>query len=225
MDLPEPTSSRLSAIPDALRAQWPALMAGVFAFAWLLAAWDPLFPADWALENVLSLLVAWWLLRRHRRAPLSNRAYTLLCIFGVLHEIGSHYTYAEVPYDDWSVALLGGSLDEALGFTRNHYDRLVHFLFGLLCYRPLRELLGPWMAPRRAGFAPIAAVAMVSLLYEQVEMFAALLFGGDLGQAYLGTQGDVWDAQKDSFMAFTGVLLAAGLHRLLRFRGFPLWPD
>ena len=206
-------------IPDtpamlaALRRQWPAVMAGVFAFAWLLAAWRPLFPADWALENVLSLLTAWWLLRRHRRAPLSNTAYTLLCAFGVLHEIGSHYTYAEVPYDDWIAALTGASLDEALGFTRNHYDRLVHGMFGLLCYRPLRELLAPAVQPRWAWLAPIAAVAMVSMLYEQVEMFAALVFGGELGQAYLGTQGDVWDAQKDSAMALGGAALAAVLAR------------
>ena len=200
-------------------------MAGVFAFAWLLAAWQPLFPADWALENVLSLLTAWWLLRRHRRAPLSNTAYTLLCVFGVLHEIGSHYTYAEVPYDEWALALTGGSLNEALGFERNHYDRLVHFCFGLLCYRALRELLAPAVVPRWTGFAPIAAVAMVSILYEQVEMFAALVFGGELGQAYLGTQGDVWDAQKDSTMALCGALLAAAVSRLPRWRGLPLWPD
>ena len=70
--------------------RWPALMAAVFVVAFALAAWQPLFPADWALENVLSLLTAWWLLRRHRRAPLSNTAYTLLCVFCVLHEIGSH---------------------------------------------------------------------------------------------------------------------------------------
>jgi putative membrane protein len=200
-----------AAVLAALRRQWPVVTAGVFTFAWLLAAWQPLFPADWALENVLSLLTAWWLLRRHRRAPLSNAAYTLLCVFGVLHEIGSHYTYAEVPYDAWIGALTGGSLNEALGFERNHYDRLVHFSFGLLLYRPLRERLAPAVQPRWAWFAPIAAVAMVSMVYEQIEMFAALFFGGDLGQAYLGTQGDVWDAQKDSAMALSGALVAAAI--------------
>jgi len=191
-------------------------MAGLFVLAWLLAAWQPLFPADWALENVLSLLTAWWLLRRHRRQPLTNAAYTLLCAFGIAHEIGSHYTYAEVPYDEWSRALLGVSVNEVFGWARNHYDRLVHFLFGLLCYRPLRELLAPAVVPRAAWAAPIAAVACVSMLYEQIEMLAALLFGGDLGQAYLGTQGDVWDAQKDSSMALSGALLAATIARLRR---------
>lgn len=191
-------------------------MAGLFVLAWLLAAWQPLFPADWALENVLSLLTAWWLLRRHRRQPLTNAAYTLLCAFGIAHEIGSHYTYAEVPYDEWSRALLGVSVNEVFGWARNHYDRLVHLLFGLLCYRPLRELLAPAVVPRAAWAAPIAAVACVSMLYEQIEMLAALLFGGDLGQAYLGTQGDVWDAQKDSSMALSGALLAATIARLRR---------
>ena len=189
-------------------------MAATFALAWLAAAWRPLFPADWALENVLSLLAAWWLLRRHRRQPLTHAAYTLLCVFGIAHEIGSHYTYAEVPYDEWSQALLGVSVNEMSGFARNHYDRLVHFLFGLLCYRPLRELLAPAVVPHRAWLAPIAAVATVSLLYEQIEMLAALAFGGDLGQAYLGTQGDVWDAQRDSTMALSGALLAAAIHRI-----------
>jgi putative membrane protein len=203
-------------VTPALSARWPALMAGIFVFAWLLAAWQPLFPADWALENVLSLLAAWWLLRRHRRAPLSNTAYTLLCVFGVLHEIGSHYTYAEVPYDAWIAALAGGSLNEALGFSRNHYDRLVHFCFGLLCYRALREVLAPAVVPRWTWLAPIAAVAVVSMVYEQIEMFAALLFGGELGQAYLGTQGDVWDAQKDSALALSGALAAAAVAAVAR---------
>lgn len=197
---------------------WPAILAGVFALAWLLAAWQPRFPQDWALENVLSLSAAWWLVRRHRRRPLTNVAYTLLCVYAIAHEVGSHYTYAEVPYDDWSRALLGFSINDALGLARNDYDRLVHGLFGLLCYRPLREVLAPLVRVPAQRFAPLFLVATISLVYEQVEMGAALLFGGDLGMAYLGTQGDIWDAQKDSFMALSGVLLAICLS-VLRERG------
>ena len=194
-----------------LSPHWPALMAGVFVLAWALAAYRPLFPSDWALENVLSLLTAWFVLRNHRRHPLSNTAYTLLCLYAITHEIGSHYTYAEVPFDDWIRSAFGFSVNEAFGFTRNHYDRLVHFLFGLLCYRPLRELLAPAVRFPALRFAPVAVVATISLLYEQVEMAAAYLFGGDLGMAYLGTQGDLWDAQKDSLMALSGVLLAIAI--------------
>lgn len=201
--------------------------AGAFAVAWLWAAWQPLFPQDWALENVLSLLAAWWLVRRHRRAPFSNASYLALCAFGIAHEIGSHYTYAEVPYDAWWSAVTGHSLDDALGFQRNHYDRLVHFLFGLLCYAPFRELAGK-LPVAAARLAPILLVATVSLVYEQVEMAAALMFGGDLGVAYLGTQGDPWDAQKDSALALAGALLALAIASLRRLVGTQVnvgWPD
>lgn len=201
-----------------LPQSWPALAATLFALAWIAAAWKPLFPADWALENVLSLLTAWWLLRRHRRAPLSNTSYALLLLFGVAHELGSHYTYAEVPYDAWSAALFGTPLSDVLGTTRNHYDRLVHFLFGLLCYRPLREVLDRHLPPDTPAslYVPVTVVGTISLSYEIIEWFAAALFGSDLGQAYLGTQGDVWDSQKDSGLALLGAVLA-----VLATKGFP----
>lgn len=189
---------------------WPTIAAMLFAMAWIAAAWKPLFPADWALENVLSLLTAWWLLRRHRRAPLSNLSYALLLVFGIAHELGSHYTYAEVPYDAWSQALFGTSVGGTLGLARNHYDRLVHFLFGLLCYRPLREVLARHLPPDTPAslYFPVTVIGTISLSYEIVEWFAATVFGGDLGQAYLGTQGDVWDSQKDSGLALLGGALA-----------------
>lgn len=129
---------------------WPAGCGVVFAVGWLALAWHPLYPQDWALENVLSLSAAWWLVRRHRRAPLSDVAYTLLLLYGLAHELGAHYTYAEVPYDAWIRRLLGFSLDAALGFPRNEYDRLVHFAFGLLCFRPMREALAASLPPRAA---------------------------------------------------------------------------
>lgn len=193
-----------------LSPSWPAIAAILFALAWLAAAWKPLFPADWALENVLSLLTAWWLLRRHRRAPLSNLSYALLLIFGIAHELGSHYTYAEVPYDAWLQALFGTSVGDTLGLARNHYDRLVHFLFGLLCYRPLREVLARHLPRDTAAslYFPVTVIGTISLSYEIIEWFAAAIFGGDLGQAYLGTQGDVWDSQKDSGLALLGGALA-----------------
>ncbi|MFA5941479.1 MAG: DUF2238 domain-containing protein [Sinimarinibacterium sp.] len=196
-------------MPTARR--WPAIAAALFAIAWLACAWKPWFPQDWALENVLSLLTAWWLLRRYRRAPFSDASYALLLAFAIAHEIGSHYTYAEVPYDAWWQSLFGRPLGPSLGFERNHYDRLVHFLFGLLCYRPLRELLAGTIpaASSAARVLPVTIVATISLSYELIEWLAAMIFGGDLGQAYLGTQGDVWDSQKDSGLALLGAALAA----------------
>uniref|UniRef100_UPI0004A75A8E DUF2238 domain-containing protein n=1 Tax=Nevskia soli TaxID=418856 RepID=UPI0004A75A8E len=104
----------------------------VFGAAWLVLAWRPLYPQDWALENLLSLAIAWWLVRRHRCAPLSDLSFVLL-LFDVAHKLGAHFTCAEVPYDTWSRRFLG--------FSHNAYDRLVHFSFGLLCFRPMREAL------------------------------------------------------------------------------------
>ena len=191
---------------------WPPMAAAIFAVAWLVAAWRPLFPQDWALENLLPLVVAWWLVRRHRRAPLSPLSYLLLLLFGIAHEIGSHYTYSQVPYREWLAPLLDLS-----STGRNHYDRWVHFSFGLLCYRPLQEVLRPPAPGAGAVYRvfPLTVIATTSLLYELLEWLAAALFGGELGQAYLGTQGDEWDSQKDSALALLGGVLAMTIAWLL----------
>lgn len=200
--------------PRSWRSAWPATAGAIFAAAWLVAAWEPRFPRDWALENVLSLAAAWWLVRRHRRQPLSNLSYALLLLFGIAHELGSHYTYAEVPYREWIGALVADGPERMLA-GRNHYDRFVHGLFGLLCYLPLREVLARYVAPGPPRWiAPLLLVAAISQTYEQIEMLAALSLGGDLGQAFLGTQGDEWDAQRDSLLAIGGAATAMALSAL-----------
>lgn len=189
----------------------PPLLFAAFAAVWLALAWDPWYREDWALENVLVGLGLLWLVRRHRVAPFSDTAYVLLFVFGVLHEIGAHHTYSEVPYDAWARALTGHTVSDALGLARNHFDRLAHFAFGLLLFRPVREYVetdGP--LPGAASYLyPVALLATMSLVFELFEWGAAEVFGGDLGQAYLGTQGDVWDAQKDMALALLGSVIAA----------------
>jgi len=135
-------------------------------------------------------------------------------VFGVLHEIGAHYQYSEVPYDHWFATISGGqSLDAMLGFERNQYDRLVHFLYGLLITPVAAEVIcarvrlrGVWQF-----LLPVTFMMSHALIYELVEWFAASVFAADVGQAYLGTQGDVWDAQKDMFLATLGSLIAQPL--------------
>jgi putative membrane protein len=174
------------------------------------AAINPLHPADWALENVLVLVAVVGLIATLDKFPLSRVSYTLIFIFLGIHEIGSHYTYAEVPYDQWFENLTGASLNSRLGFERNHFDRLVHFLYGLLLAYPIREVFirianvkGFW-----SYFLPLDLTMSTSMIYELVEWGAAEYFGGELGQAYLGTQGDVWDAHKDMGLASLGALIA-----------------
>ena len=95
---------------------------------------------DWLLENVLTVIFAVVLVASYRHLPLSRISYTLIFLFLCLHEVGAHYTYAEVPYDAWIVGLTGWSLNEAMGWERNHFDRFVHFSYGLLLAYPIREI-------------------------------------------------------------------------------------
>jgi putative membrane protein len=127
-----------------------------------------------------------------------------------LHELGAHYTYAKVPYNTWTQAIFGNSLNSILGWERNHFDRLVHFSYGFFLAYPVREVFlrivyvkGFW-----GYFLPLDITMSTSMIYELVEWAAAEIFGGDLGVAYLGTQGDVWDAQKDMLLASIGAAIA-----------------
>lgn len=182
----------------------------LFAVEWVLLAINPYDRADWALENVLVAVFVLVLIATHRVFPLSRVSYTLVFLFLLLHEIGAHYTYAKVPYDEAFVSLFGFSLNAALGFERNHFDRAIHFAYGLLLAYPVREVFiriatvrGFW-----AYFLPLDITMSTSMLFELFEWGAAEFFGGDLGMAYLGTQGDVWDAHKDMALASLGALIA-----------------
>lgn len=187
-----------------------AVLGALFAALWVALAIEPRYRDDWMLENVLVAIFVVAMAASHRKFVLSRISYTLIFLFLCLHAVGAHYTYSEVPYDQWSRALTGHSLNEAMGWERNHFDRLVHFLYGLLMAYPLRELFlrvadvrGFW-----GYFLPFDFTLSTSALFELFEWGAAELFGGELGAAYLGTQGDIWDAHKDMALAATGALVA-----------------
>jgi putative membrane protein len=200
--------------------RWCLVTLALFGAVWLLLAISPKDRADWALENVLVFLFVPALVLSLRFFPLSRLSWGLILLFLSLHLVGAHYTYAEVPYDAWSEALLSFRLSDALGLERNHFDRLVHFSYGLLLAYPMRELFfrvadarGFW-----AYFLPLDLTLSTSALFELFEWGAAELFGGDLGIAYLGTQGDVWDAQKDMALAGLGALIAMSVTLLVNRR-------
>lgn len=200
--------------------RYVAVLATVYALVWVALAIAPSDRADWLLENVLVAVAVPALIWSWRRFPLSRLSYTLVFVFLCLHTLGAHYTYSEVPYDAWSRRLLGFSLNEALGFERNHFDRLVHFSYGLLMAYPARELFfrvadarGFW-----AYFLPLDLMLSTSALFELFEWAAAVWFGGDLGAAYLGTQGDQWDAQKDMALAGLGALIAMSITLAVNLR-------
>ncbi|MBX6393015.1 MAG: DUF2238 domain-containing protein [Burkholderiales bacterium] len=190
--------------------RYAAGLAALFALLWVALAIEPNHREDWAVENALVLFFVAVLAATYRRFRLSRISYTLIFLFLCLHEIGAHYTYSEVPYDAWFEALTGRSLNALMGWERNHFDRFAHFMYGLLLAYPIRELFLRLVGVRGfwGYFLPLEFTIATSAFYELIEWGAALVFGGELGAAYLGTQGDVWDAQRDMALASLGALVA-----------------
>lgn len=174
----------------------------VYGICWIVLAFGPFDRFDWILENVLTVLFVALLLGTYRMFPLSDLSYALIFAFMVLHAIGAHYTYAEVPFGYW--------LKDTLHLSRNHFDRIVHFSFGLLLAYPIREVFLRVASARGfwAYYLPLDVTLAFSAVYEIVEMVTAQVTNPELGAAYLGTQGDVWDAQKDMGCAAIGAVLS-----------------
>jgi putative membrane protein len=186
------------------------LLAVLLGIEFAICAIAPNDRKDWLLENVLVVLFVAAMFGSYRKLTLSRISYFLIFLFLSLHLIGAHYTYAQVPYDAWFASLTGRTLNSLVGWERNNFDRVVHFSYGLLLAYPIREVFQ--RVVRLRGFwgylFPLDITMSTSMLYELVEWGAAVLFGGDLGQAYLGTQGDIWDAHKDMAFASLGALIA-----------------
>ena len=194
-------------------ARYRLVLATLFLALWIPLAIAPSDRADWLLENLLVFVFAAVLVLSFKRLPLSGISYTTIFLFLCLHTLGAHYTYSEVPYDDWFRAATGGTLNDAMGWERNHFDRLVHFSYGLLLAYPIREVFlrvvdarGFW-----GYFLPLDVTMSTSMMFELFEWAVAERVGGELGMAYLGSQGDVWDAHKDMALASLGALLAMSL--------------
>jgi putative membrane protein len=187
------------------------LLCAIYAALWILAAIHPVDRQDWFLENLLVFAFVPLLIFNYRAMALSDAAWLLTFLFLCLHAMGAHYTYAEAPFGYW--------LRDLSGATRNHFDRIVHFSFGLLLTYPTAEVMARTLRLRGhwAPWLPAALVVGASGLFEIIEAVIAWLVSPELGTAYLGTQGDVWDAQKDMALAILGSLIATFLtprHRL-----------
>jgi len=205
-----PTIATAPAHPYAAHRRYLLVLGVLFAILWTALAIHPWYRGDWALENVLVTAFAVFIALTYKRLILSRVSYTLLFLFLCLHEIGAHYTYEKVPYDEWFKALSGVTLNSVLGWQRNNFDRVIHFCYGLLIAYPVREIFYRVAAVRGfwGYFLPLDLTMSTSMMFELFEWAAAEIFGGDLGQAYLGTQGDVWDSHKDMALASLGALIA-----------------
>ena len=176
-----------------------AVIAG-YALVWIATAIAPLDWSVWAIENILVVLLLAILAGTYRRFPFSNPSYLLIALFLSLHAIGTHTGYAQSPLGFW--------MRDLLGLSRNPYDRVIHFSFGLLLAYPFHErvirtsTLRGWVA----HFSPVALILAASAAFEVMESLVAEIVSPGTGPAWLGAQGDEWDMQFDLAVALLGAL-------------------
>ncbi|MFY9554333.1 MAG: DUF2238 domain-containing protein [Blastocatellia bacterium] len=183
--------------PAGLRVIWFA-SAAVFI-------WSAIQPHDyftWLLEVIPAVAGAAVLLVTYRRFRFTTLVYTLIALHMIILMVGGHYTYAEVPIGQW--------IRDQFDLSRNHYDRLGHFAQGFVPAMISREVLLRLNVVKRGRWLFVLVVSVclaISALYELVEWIVSAMTGSS-GDAFLGTQGDVFDTQKDMAMAFIGALTA-----------------
>jgi putative membrane protein len=169
----------------------------LYIVIWIIMAIDPKYRADWLLENVLIFIFFPFIIWMDKKHQFTLLTMVFLLVFTSLHTLGSHFTYAEMEYFN--------AITQFFGFERNHFDRVVHFLFGLLLFRVLFEMLiSTFNSAKAALFFTVTLILSISTLYELLEWLAVIVVNPDLGMAFLGIQGDIWDAHKDTALAALG---------------------
>lgn len=190
--------------------RWLQAFILVFLSVWIFSFVGTPDVANWLLENTLVVLFLGALIFTYRKFQFSDLSYLLITLYLCLHVYGSKYTYAENPLGYW--------LQDVFDWERNQYDRIVHFSFGFFLAYPMRELfIIHYKFPAWVGWSlPIELTLSISGIYELIEWAVADIFFKEQGQAYLGTQGDIWDAQKDMFLAVLGAAIATTIVSTLK---------
>ena len=188
---------------------WMQLFLLVFMLIWAMTLIGTTDHYNWLLENALPIVFMIILPFSMKRYQFSDLSLLMIFVYLCLHVYGAQYTYAENPFGFW--------LKDLFHSSRNHYDRIVHFSFGFVLAYPMRELFIDCLKlPKTlAWIIPIEISLSISGLYELIEWAVADLLFKSQGVAYLGIQGDVWDAQKDMFLAFSGALIGSSLISIL----------
>jgi putative membrane protein len=202
-------------------ARWPLLLLGWAAALLVVTVWAP--PAgrfSWLLEVGPGLVGIALLIATYRRFPSSHWVYGGTFLHLLILIYGGYYTYAETPLGNWA--------KEAFHLGRNHYDRVGHLALGVFPAFLTRELLLRLTPLGRGGwlyFLTVAVVLAVAAFWELLEWWITLLVAGDVGTAFLGTQGDPWDAQWDMFLALVGAMLALPLGGRFHDRSLAKLPE
>lgn len=179
----------------------------VFAITWIA----PLWPVEQALHSSLTVVGLVWLALHARRWPMRDGDFVAICAFIAVHCVAARWLYSNVPYDAWLRALLDWSPQAAFGWERNHFDRLIHLLYGL-CFTPALAAHArqrwPGMSVGQGFTLAVLAIMATSLIYEWLEWGIALLLSPEAAEAYNGQQGDIWDAHMDMLLATLGAALS-----------------
>jgi len=177
----------------------------------------PPYPQFLLMQHVPTALATLLLAWAANRFVISRFSFAAIIFFLSLHTLGARYLYSYVPYDSWTEAILGLNLTDVCGFERNHYDRLVHFCYGLLLVVPIQEFECRYLKlpARWSAILAIECILATSALYELAEWLVAIVFAPAWVDAFLGQQGDGFDAQKDMALATLGAIFSMSLRALL----------
>jgi putative membrane protein len=182
----------------------------IFFICWAVTFINTTNRSNWFTENVLTVIFILSMSFTYKKFRFSDLSYTLFFVYILLHIYGAEYTYAENPFGYW--------LKDAFHLNRNYYDRIVHFSFGFMLAYPMRDYFKNYMQwPDWVCWVlPVEITMSFSGAYELIEWLVADVFYPEEGAAYLGSQGDIWDAQKDMGIAFTGAILCMLLFRVIK---------
>jgi len=183
-----------------LKKYFPHILLGVYVIEFIIAGIHPYSRSVWYAENIPILaLVLFIVFLYYQKVRFSNIAYLLMFVLPFLHTIGGYYTFELVPFD-W--------FNHFFGFSRNMFDRVGHFAVGFYALPVVEYLVSRKLVAKKIVAVTYAVflVAFIAVFYEWIEWWYAVLFGGDSGAAFLGSQGDIWDAQKDMLMDVLGAI-------------------
>lgn len=193
-----------------LARHFPMLLAMLYAAFWTVLAIAPASRAVWWAENLPLIAVFLVLLATYRLFRFSNAAYAMMAVWMFWHTIGGHYTFANVPFD---------FVTDTFGFERNHFDRVGHFSVGFYAFAVTELLERRDWAVRGVAYAfGLMTIMAIAAGYEIIEWIYAVLEGGDAGIEFLGSQGDIWDAQKDMLADTLGAIFALVLYAVRQTR-------
>jgi len=184
----------------------------LYLIGFSLLAINPHDRADWAIENLFPIAQLTALIIAYRHFKFTRLAYYMIFIYLFVQSWGGHFTYAEAAPFNW--------LRDHFHLKRNDYDRLAHFMLGFLVAIPVREILMQVIQTSRRWLAFITAsiILAIGAFYEFIEWWVAVLATPNLGDKFLGTQGDIWDTQWDMFLALVGAICTLALFQRLHDR-------